>query len=97
MSSWLRPSPVARYVLTEADLEVAAADLTNPPRAPGWQLKLAELIRESSVLVSDTGLPDQLVLEQFGGQCATTFKVSEALDPSAHTLKPWVYFPVCLC
>lgn len=78
MSSWLRPSPVARYVLTESDLEIAAADVTNPPRAAGWQLQLAELIRESSMLVSDAGLPDELVLEQFGGQCATTFKVRRA-------------------
>lgn len=77
MSSWLRPSPVARYVLSESDLEVAAADVTNPPRAPGWQAQLAEQIRESSMLVADptAGLPDHVVLQQFGGQCATTFKV----------------------
>lgn len=75
MASWLRPSPVARYVLRSADLEIAAADITNPPKPLGWQEVLENMIRESSVLIADPAKPGLVMLSQNGGQCNATFQV----------------------
>jgi hypothetical protein len=75
MASWLRPSPVARYVLRSADLEIAAADITNPPKPLGWQEILENMIRESSVLIADPAKPGLVMLSQNGGQCNATFQV----------------------
>jgi predicted cobalt transporter CbtA len=75
MAAWLRPSPVARYMLRTTDLEATASDVNSPPKPRGWQDRLEEMIKERSLFVVDPAKPGMVILSQNGRQCNTTFKV----------------------
>lgn len=75
MQAWLRPSPVARYILG-SDLEMVSTDMLAPEKPKDWQTQLQAMIREASHLIADAAVPGYLQLSQLGGRCNSTYLVS---------------------